>query len=176
MDRIKTELSPSGISASLFLTELYDILRRIFRTNELDTSYLGHSIVMIEPITGFEELEWRLRICRPAFQDFQRLLPRYHVRSELNRQLHKLRWWNPDELLVIDLKWNRIGQDALAELLIQLDDGVADTVRVLFFEHSPDPSVPTLWIHGAMRADEAFGSLQHAIYSGRSIIVQERAD
>lgn len=131
---------------------------------------------MSEPITGSEELEWRLRICRPAFQDFQRLLPRYHVRSELNRQLHKLRWWNPDEPLVIDLQWNRIAQDGLAELLIQLDAGVVGTVRVLFFEDSPNPSVPTLWILGGMRADEAFGSLQHAIYSGRSIIVQERAD
>lgn len=131
---------------------------------------------MVEPITGLEELEWRLRICRPAFQDLQRLLPRYHVRSELNRQLHKLRWWNRDEPLVIDLQWSRIEQDGLAALLIQLDDGVVGTVRVLFFEHSPDPSVPTLWILGAMRAGEAFGSLQHAIYSGRSIIVQERAD
>lgn len=106
----------------------------------------------------------------------QRLLPRYHVRSELNRQLHKLRWWNRDEPLVIDLQWSRIEQDGLAELLIQLDDGVVGTVRVLFFEYSPDPSVPTLWILGAMRAGEAFGSLQHAIYSGRSIIVEERAD
>lgn len=131
---------------------------------------------MSEPITRTEELEWRLRICRPAFQDLQRLLPRYHVRSELNRQLHKLRWWSPAEPLVIDLQWNRIEQPGLAELLIQLDDGVFGTLRVLFFEHSPDPSVPTLWILGAMRADEAYSSLQHAIYSGRSTIVQERAD
>lgn len=131
---------------------------------------------MDEPISRSEELEWRLRICRPAFQDFQRLLTRYHVRSELNRQLHKLRWWNPDEPMVIDLQWNRLEPSGLAQLFVQLDDGVVGTVRVLFFEHSPEPSVPTLWILGAMRADEAYGSLQYAIYSGRSIIVQERAD
>ncbi|TWU21723.1 hypothetical protein Pla52o_39100 [Novipirellula galeiformis] len=117
-----------------------------------------------------------MRIGRPAFQDFQRLLPRYRARSELNRQLHKLRWWNPVEPLVIDLQWNRVEPTGLAELFVQLDDGVVDTVRVLFFEYSPDPSVPTLWILGGMRADEALGSLQHAIYSGRSTIVQARAD
>ncbi len=131
---------------------------------------------MSKPITGFEDLEWRLRICRPAFQDFQRLLPRYRVRSELNRQLHKLRWWDPNEPLVIDLQWNRVEPTGLAELLVQLDDGVVDTVRVLFFEHSPNPPVPTLWILGGMRSDETFGSLQYAIYSGRSTIVQARAD
>lgn len=131
---------------------------------------------MNEPIAETKDFEWRLRIGRPAFQDFQRLLPRYHVRSELNRQLHKLRWWNPDEPLVIDLQWNRLEQTGLAELLVQLDDGAVNTVRVLFFEHSPDPSVPTLWILGGMRAGEAFGSLQHATYSGRSTIVRERAD
>lgn len=131
---------------------------------------------MNEPITGTEDLEWRLRISRPAFQDFQRLLPRYRVRSELNRQLHKLRWWNPDEPLVIDLQWNRLELTGLAELFVQLDGGVVGTVRVLFYEYSPGPSVPTLWILGGMRAEEAFGSLQHAIYSGRSTIVQARAD
>lgn len=131
---------------------------------------------MNEPIIGTKDLEWRLRICRPAFQDFQRLLPRYFVRSELNRQLPKLRWWNPDEPLAIDLQWQRLEPTGLSELLVQLDDGVVDTVRVLFFEHSPDPQVPTLWILGGMRADEAFGDLQHLIYSGRSTIVQARAD
>ncbi|WP_153559453.1 hypothetical protein [Roseimaritima sediminicola] len=131
---------------------------------------------MSEPITGTEGLEWRLRICRPAFQDFQHLLPRYSVRSELNRQLHKLRWWDPDQLVVIDLPWQRLQPTGLVELFAQLDDGVVDTVRVLFFEYSPNPQVPTLWILGAMRADETLGSLQHTIYSGRSTIIRARAD
>lgn len=132
---------------------------------------------MSEPITRIEGLEWQLRICRPAFQDFHCLLPRYSVRSELNRQLHKLRWWNPDEPFIIDLPWTQLEHpNGLAELLVQLDDGVVDTVRVLFFEYSPDPSVPTLWILGGMRADGAFDSFQHAIYSGRSTIVKARAD
>lgn len=131
---------------------------------------------MNEPITGTEFLEWRLRICRPAFQDFQRLLPRYCVRSELNRQLNKLRWWNPGEPLVVDSPWNRVEPTGLAELFVQLDDGVVHAVRVLFFEHSPNPSIPTLWILVGMRADEALGSIQHAIYSGRSTIVKASAD
>ncbi|QDV42214.1 hypothetical protein Enr13x_20590 [Stieleria neptunia] len=132
---------------------------------------------MNESITESEDLEWRLRISRPAFQDFQRLLPRYSVRSELNRQLPKLRWWNPDEPLVIDLQWKWLEQpNGLAELLVQLDDGFVGTVRVLFCEHSPNPSVPTLWILGGMRADEAFDSPQHTIYSGRRAILRERAD
>jgi hypothetical protein len=137
---------------------------------------LCHNTAEDEPITGTGCLEWRLRIGRPAFQDFQRLLPRYSVRSELNRQLHKLRWWNPDEPWVVDLPWNWVQPTGLVELFLQLDDEAVHTVRVLFFEHSPNPSVPTLWILGGMRADEALGSLQHAIYSGRSTIVKARAD
>ncbi|WP_417730837.1 hypothetical protein [Rosistilla oblonga] len=132
---------------------------------------------MNKPITVTKRLEWRLRICRPAFQDFQRLLPRYSVRSELNRQLHKLRWWNPGEPLLVDLQWKQVEQpNGLVEVLVELDDGVVDSVRVLFFEYSPNPTVPTLWILGGMRADETLGSLQHAIYSGRSTIVKARAD
>lgn len=131
---------------------------------------------MNEPITESGSLEWRLRICRPAFQDFQRILPRYYVRSELNRQLHKLSWWNSDEPLVIDLHWNCIAATELVELFVDLDDEVGGGVRILFFEHSPDPSLPTLWILGGMRADEELGSLQQAIYLGRSTIVKARAD
>jgi len=131
---------------------------------------------MSEPITEMECPEWRLRICRPAFQDFQRLLPRYLVRSELNRQLPKLRWWNPDEYLVIDLHWSRIVDSELAELLVDPANDDSGGVRILFFEHSPDPSVPTLWILGGMNAVEPLGSLQHAIFLGRSTIVKARAD
>ena len=65
---------------------------------------------------------------------------------------------------MIDLPWNRIEQDGMAELLLQLGDAVVGTVRVLFFAPSPDPSVPALWILGAMQPDEADGSLKNAIY------------
>ncbi len=55
-----------------------------------------------------EEPGWVVRICRPAFQDLQSLLPRYYARSELNRQLQKLKWWNSIDPQVIDLSWSSI--------------------------------------------------------------------
>ena len=42
---------------------------------ELDMSFLGHIIVMTKPIE--QEVGWQVRICRPAFQDFQRIFQRY---------------------------------------------------------------------------------------------------
>ena len=100
---------------------------------ELDKSFLGHIIVMARPI--LPDIGWQVRICRPAFQDFQRIFRRYYARSILSTG-----------------------------------------VRILFCEHSPNPSEPTLWVLGGLRIDEQFGDLQRTIFSGRSLIVQERAD
>lgn len=77
---------------------------------------------------------------------------------------------------LVILQWNRLEPTGLAELFVQLDDGVVGAVRVLFFEYSPDPSLPTLWIVGGMRADETFGGLQRTIYLGRSTMVKARTD
>lgn len=137
-------------------------------------SFLGHIIVMTKPIEQGVGLQ--VRICRPAFQDFQRIFRRYYARSVLNRQLLKLRWWNPNEPTVIDLRWNRVPDTNLGELLVEGEGELASGVRVLFFEHSPNPDVPTLWVLGGLMIDEEFGELQREIYSGRSFIVQERAD
>ena len=140
---------------------------------ELDSPFLRHSIVMSEPIVG---AEWVVRICRPAFQDFHRILPRYYARSVLNRQLLKLRWWNPDEPFVIDVQWNAVSETDLFELLIEQEGGFPSKLRVIFFQHSLDPLVPTLWILGGLRIDEPFGEHQQLFYFSRSIIVKERAD
>ena len=88
----------------------------------------------------------------------------------------KLRWWNPNESSVIDLRWNRVPDTNLGELFVEGEGELASGVRVLFFEHSPNPDVPTLWVLGGLMIDEEFGELQREIYSGRSFIVQERAD
>lgn len=130
---------------------------------------------MSEPITG-DGTKWVVRICRPAFQDFHRILPRYYARSALNRQLLKLRWWNSDEPLVIDLQWNAVPATNLFELFIEQESGFPADLRVIFYQHSPKPLVPTLWILGGLRIDESFGEHQQLIYSSRSIIVKERAD
>jgi len=141
---------------------------------ELDKSFLGHIIVMKRPI--LPDIGWQMRICRPAFQDFQRIFQRYYARSILNRHLLKLRWWDPEESLVIDLRWNVVPGTNLMELLVEREGEVSSGVRILFCEHSPNPSEPTLWVLGGLRIDEQFGELQRTIYSGRSLIVQERAD
>ena len=49
-------------------------------------------------------------------------------------------------------------------------------VRVVFFEHSPRPERPTLWILGGVRIEEEFSQLKNLLFYGRSIIVKERAD
>ena len=120
--------------------------------------------------------EWQVRICRPAFQDFKRIFPRYYARSVLNRQLLKLRWWNPSESMVSDLAWNRIPDSELCELLVDQGGELSIGVRVLFFEHSPDSMVPTVWVLGGLRIDEQVDELQRQVYSSRSVIVRERAD
>lgn len=129
---------------------------------------------MTRPI--LPDMGWQVRICRPAFQDFQRIFRRYYARSVLNRQLLKLRWWDPNESSVIDLQWNRVPETNLTELLIEDEGELTSGVRVLFFEHSPNPGEPTLWILGGLKIDETFGELQRLVYFGRSLIVQERAD
>lgn len=115
-----------------------------------------------------------VRICRPAFQDFHRLLPRYQARSELNRQLQKLRWWNLETLLVIDLPWSWIPGTNLAELVIDPCGDIGTGVRVVFFEHLTSDA-RSIWILGGVRFAESFGEVHRAVYLGRSTIVQQRA-
>ena len=129
---------------------------------------------MLTPIE--QEEGWQVRICRPAFQDFQRIFRRYYARSILNRQLLKLRWWNPDDPLIIDLQWNDVPDTNLMELLIEEGGSLSTGVRVYFFQHSPDPQNPTLWVLGGMEIDESFGDTQRSVYCGRSLIVKERAE
>lgn len=118
----------------------------------------------------------QVRICRPAFQDFHAIFPRYYARSVLNRQLLKLRWWSPDELQVVDLNWGLDAECGLFHVFVEPSGELATGVRVIFFEHSPNPQTPTLWILGGLRIDEEFEERQKLVFYGRSIIVKERAD
>ena len=124
---------------------------------------------MSKPIAG-GEAEWDVRTCRPALQDFHLILPRYYDRSVLSRQLLKLRWWNPNESMVIDLSWNPVAGTDLFELFIEQEGGIPN-LRVVFFKHST-----SLWVLGGLGADEPFGERQQQLYSGRAVIVKERAD
>jgi len=126
------------------------------------------------PITTHDG--WRMRICRPAFQDFHAIFPRYYARSVLNRQLLKLRWWSPDERQVVDLDWCFDDECGLPHVFVEPGGELATGVRVVFFEHSPDPQRPTLWILGGVRIDEEFEAQQKLLFYGRSVIVKERAD
>jgi hypothetical protein len=49
-------------------------------------------------------------------------------------------------------------------------------VRVVCFEHSPDPEWRTLWIPGGVGIDEEFSGLKNVLFCSRRIIVKERAD
>lgn len=115
-----------------------------------------------------------VRICRPAFQDFHRLLPRYYARSELNRQLQKLRWWKATDPFVVDLAWNPIPGTGLGELLIEPGFDFAIGLRVLFFEQPSDVAVPSIWVLGGLKMGEEFSDVHRMVYIGRSIIVKER--
>jgi len=131
---------------------------------------------MSMPITKENGDGWQVRICRPAFQDFHAIFPRYYSRSVLNRQLLKLRWWSPDEPLVVDLKWDCDDGCGLFHVFVEPGGELATGVRVVFLEHSPDPHRPTLWILGGVRIDEEFEARQKWLFYGRSVIVKERAD
>lgn len=128
------------------------------------------------PITRDNGGGWQVRICRPAFQDFHGIFPRYYARSVLNRQLLKLRWWNADERRVVDLNWDFDAECGLFQVFVEPGGELATGVRVVFFEHSPNPQYPTLWILGGVRIDEEFEKQQKLVFYGRSIIVKERAD
>ncbi len=122
------------------------------------------------------EVGWQVRICRPAFQDFHAIFPRYYSRSVLNRHLQKLRWWNPDEPQVVDLSWSMDDEFGFCHVFVEPGGELSSGVRVVFFEHSPDPERPTLWILGGVRIEEEFSELKNVLFCGRSIIVKERAD
>ena len=128
------------------------------------------------PITTDDGNGWQVRICRPAFQDFHAIFPRYYARSVLNRHLQKLRWWNPDEPQVVDLNWSCDDECGISHVFIDPGGELSTGVRVVFFEHSSDPQRPTLWILGGVKSDEEFSELKKVLFYGRSIIVKERAD
>lgn len=116
--------------------------------------------------------ERKVRVCRPAFQDSHLLLPRYYARSELTRQVLKLRWWDPETPHVLDLAWSTIPETDLSELVVEDGFGLSDGLRVIFFV--PSTSAATVWVLGIRKAAEAFTEHMKAIYVGRSKIVIER--
>ncbi|MCA9035681.1 MAG: hypothetical protein KDA91_11155 [Planctomycetaceae bacterium] len=131
---------------------------------------------MSDPIPFEEEQEWQVRICRPAFQDFHMIFSRYYARSVLNRQLLKLRWWNPDQPQVVDLQWDVVPDTGLCQLVVEPSGVIRTGVRVIFLEHSADPAIPTLWVLGGTRIDDELSDLQKMLFVCRSMIVKERAD
>jgi hypothetical protein len=82
--------------------------------------------------------------------------------------LLKLRWWDLEDPLLVDLRWSFVRDSNLVEMLVEEEGELYPGMRVLFCE--------TLWVLGGLRVDEEFGDLQRTIYSTRSLIVQERAD
>ena len=72
--------------------------------------------------------ERQVLVCRPAFQDSQQLLPRYYSRSELVRQVLKLRWWDPNRPRVLDLAWSKIPETDLFELFVDNALGISDSL------------------------------------------------
>ena len=88
--------------------------------------------------------------------------------SQLIRDLLKLRWWDLEDPLLVDLRWSFVRDSNLVEMLAEEKGELYPGMRVLFCE--------TLWVLGGLRVDEEFGDLQRTIYSARSLIVQERAD
>ena len=122
------------------------------------------------------EVGWQVRICRPAFQDFHAIFPRYYSRSVLNRHLQKLRWWNPNEPQVVDLNWSLDEESGFSHVFVDPGGELSTGVRVVFFEHSPRPERPTLWIPGGVRIEEEFSQKKNQWFYGRSIIIKGRAD
>ena len=116
--------------------------------------------------------EMKVRVCRPALQDSHLLLPRYCQRSELIRQILKLRWWDPEEPHVLDLAWSTIPATDLSELVVDDGIGLPDGLRVIFF--IPSTSDTTIWVLGIRKVAEEFTEHMKAIYVGRSKIVLER--
>ena len=80
---------------------------------------------------------WRIRICRPAFQDFQRIWRRYYARSVLIRHLLKLRWWDSEDPFVVDLRWSFVRDSKLWVLGgLRIDDEFGDLQRSIYSARS----------------------------------------
>ena len=117
-----------------------------------------------------------VRICRPAFQDFQCILPRYYSRSELVRQMLKLKWWSSGSSEIYDLIWEPIEGTELCQLLVDSGNNMLEPIRVVFFEHSSEQHEDAIWILGGIRGSEHFDEIRKNIFVARSVIVQQRAE
>jgi hypothetical protein len=121
-------------------------------------------------------VERRVRICRPAFQDFHYLLRRLSARAELRRQVTKLRWWNPANPLVLDVLWEPIPDTDLGILFLDDGYGYASGLKVVFFDFlAANPDDNAIWVLALMRQDELFTPITETILLGRRSVVVERA-
>lgn len=100
---------------------------------------------------------YRIRVCRPAFNAAKRLFPKLSDWMELRSQVLKLRYWPKGDtgqrILDIDWEWVKaIRTLEIGELRIDRI-GDVENIRVLFFhgdEMVKDP-LPVLWVIHVMQ-------------------------
>jgi len=122
------------------------------------------------------DAEKRVRICRPAFQDSQRILCRLSARAEVRRQAMKLRWWNPHETLVLDVRWEPLPDTDMRALLLDDNYGVTSKLALVFFHFQPmNRDDRAIWVLSLVQQTELFTPITKAILLGRRCVVTERA-
>jgi hypothetical protein len=101
---------------------------------------------------------------------------RLAARAELRRQVMKLRWWNPDGPLVLDVSWEPIPDTDLGLLWLADGYGFVAGLKVVFFDFQPAiPDDRAIWVLSLMRQDELMTPITRSILLGRRSIVTERA-
>jgi hypothetical protein len=141
---------------------------------------------MNEPITRFASTGCEdgviaqgstVRICRPAFQDARRLLSRMDDRAKLRRQAMKLRYWQPMEDAVFDLRWKWIDalrEEQVAELHIDDVLGRRSHLRVVFWLPTDGEPDRHIWVLAVTDKVAEYSTTDIKILASRRIVVRER--
>lgn len=119
--------------------------------------------------------EWRVRICRPAFQDLRYLvMPRLAARAQFRRHAMKLRFWKRGDPRVADLECVQIPDSGLFVAKLADGFGLAEGFNLVFREESNLHFGGTLCVLCVMKTDEPISAAMLDILRGREVVARER--
>ena len=127
------------------------------------------------------DIEYRVRVCRPAFYAAGRMFRRVQDWMEIRANALKLRWWPRGQTpsKVVDLNWDWIR--ALPNLNIgelRLEDTIGgfDNIRIIFFKSDivDRDHPPMIWIlHVMQKKRQEFTTNEIRLFKARRMLVME---
>jgi phage-related protein len=126
------------------------------------------------------DIEYRVRVCRPAFYAAHRMFKTVQDWMELRANALKLRWWprgrTKDKVIDLDWDWIRALPGLnVGELRIDDRIGGFDNIRVIFFKaESVKEHPPTIWVlHVMQKKRQEFTQNDIRIFKARRMLVME---